>query len=98
MDAAVEPATLRLSPGEVQTVMIRVKVSDRVPPGGHERQLLQAIPNGNAAAAQRLSFITTSELAHPYILHTAARWQEVRDKVRHYAWAKTGARHLPASG
>jgi hypothetical protein len=89
MDAAVEPASLRLSPGEVQTVVVRVKVSDRVPPGGHERQVLQAIPNGNAAAAQHLSFITTSELAHPYVLHTAARWQEVRDKVRHYAWAET---------
>ena len=90
MDATVEPAALRLSPGEAQMVMVCVKVNDRVPPGGHERQTLQAIPNGNAALARTISFITTSELTHPYILHTAARWQEVRDKVQRYPWAKAG--------
>ena len=90
MDATVEPAALRLAAGETQTVMVRVKVSDRVPPGGHERQILQAIPNGNAALSRQISFITTRELTHPYILHTAARWQEVRDKVQRYPWAKAG--------
>jgi len=89
MPCTVEPATLTLAPGESRQVKFSVKVPDRVPPGGHENQLLLAIPNGNAAEAQRLSFITTSEYPHPYILHTAARWEEVRDKVAHYTWAKT---------
>ena len=51
---------------------------------------MQAIANGNAAAASQLTFITTSHLPHPYILHTPQRWQEVRDKVAKYPWAKEG--------
>jgi hypothetical protein len=35
-----------------------------------------------------LEFITTSELPHPYLLHPAAGWQEVRAKVAKYDWAK----------
>lgn len=88
MNAAVEPAVVQLSPGENKKVLVRVTVSDRVPPGGHERQVLQAIPNGDASLAEQLSFITTSSFPHPYILHTAAQWQEVRDKVGRYPWAK----------
>ena len=88
MKATVDPGSLQLAPGESRPVKVRVAVSDRVPPGGHETQVLQAIGNGDAAAATQLKFITTCELPHPYILHTAARWQEVRDKVAKYDWAK----------
>jgi hypothetical protein len=88
MDAAVEPASIQLASGQTQVVTLRVTVSDRVPTGGHEEQTLLAIADGNAAEASQLSFITTSELPHPYILHAPARWQEVREKVRKYPWAK----------
>jgi hypothetical protein len=87
MVATVEPSELQLAPGESRPVKLRVKVTERVPPGGHEEQVLQAIANGDAAVA-KLTFVTTSELPHPYVLHTAARWQEVRDKVVKYDWAK----------
>ena len=70
---------------------VRVAVSDRVPPGGHEQQVLQAIANGDAANAAQLKFITTREVPHPFILHTPARWQEVREKVAKYPWAKERA-------
>lgn len=88
MVSTIEPGSLQLAPGGSRTVKLTVKISDRVPPGGHEEQVLQAIANGDAATATRLKFITTSEVPHPYILHTAARWQEVRDKVAKYDWAK----------
>ena len=87
MDATVAPANLRLAPGESRAVTVQVKVSERVTAGGHEEQVLQAIANGEAATASRLRFITTSELPHPYILHTAAGWQEVREHVARYVWA-----------
>lgn len=87
MVTGIEPAEFDLAPGETRTVKLTVKVSDRVPPGGHEDQVLQAIGNGDAAEASRLKFITTSELPHPYILHTPAGWQEVRDKAAKYVWA-----------
>jgi hypothetical protein len=91
MDATVEPASMTLQPGETRTCTFSVAVSPRVPAGGHETQILQAIANGDAASASTLSFITVSTLPHPYIIHTPGRWQEVRDKVQHYPWAKTAA-------
>jgi len=91
MTADVEPSMFQLAPGERRAVKVRVHVTDRVPPGGHETQALQAIANGDAAAAGRLEFITTSQVPHPFILHTPARWQEVRDRIAKYAWAKERA-------
>jgi len=91
MTASVEPGSLQLAPGELRNVKVRVRISDRVPPGGHEQQVLQAIANGDAANAAQLKFITTSEVPHPFILHTPERWQEVRDRIAKYPWAKERA-------
>ena len=88
MQTTVEPASLRLAAGEGASVKVRVTVPDRIAPGGHEIQTLQAIANGDADRAERLKLITTRQLPHPYILHDASRWQEVRDKVAKYDWAK----------
>lgn len=88
MTAAVEPAAFELAPGETRVVKLTVRVPDRVPPGGHEEQVLQAIGNGDAAEASRLKFITTSELPHPYVLFPAKGWQEIRDKVAKFGWSK----------
>lgn len=32
--------------------------------------------------------MTTSRLPHPYVLHTAARWREVKEKAAKYPWAR----------
>ena len=88
MRASVEPAAVSLAPGESRTCTVRVLPPEKIPPGGHEEQTLQAIANGDAATASTLVFTTTATLPHPYILHTPARWQEVRDKVKNYPWAK----------
>ena len=88
MSSRIEPDALQLAPGESRMVKLTVNISNRVPPGGHEEQVLQAIANGDAATATKLKFITTSEVPHPYIFHTAAGWQEVRSKVAKYDWAK----------
>jgi hypothetical protein len=91
MTATVAPNSFQLAPGESRQVKVRVRISDRVPPGGHETQVLQAIANGDAAGASQLKFITTSEVPHPYLLHTPARWQEVREKVAKFSWVKEKA-------
>jgi hypothetical protein len=88
MSVTAEPASMQLAPGESKPCIVRVTVDDRVPPGGHEEQILQAIANGDAGSASTLDFITTSGLPHPYLVHTSAEWQEVRDKVKAYPWAK----------
>jgi hypothetical protein len=94
MRASVEPAMVRLAPGEDRLVKVRVQVSDRVPPGGHEVQVLQAIPGGAAAQAVQLRLVTTAQVPHPFILHNPSRWQEVRDKVAAYPWAKARAEEI----
>src|SRR5262249_2695903 len=81
----------QLEPGETRSVKVRVHISDRVPAGGHETQVLQAIANGEAARAAQVKFITAAKVPHPFIFHTAARWQEVREKVANYSWAKQSA-------
>jgi hypothetical protein len=88
MAASVAPATLSLPPGGSGVCTVRVQVPEKIPPGGHEEQTLQAVANGDAATAGTLAFTTAVELPHPYILHTPARWQEVREKVARYPWAK----------
>lgn len=94
MAATVEPRQVELAPGQRQAVRVRVRVSDRVAPGGNEKQVVQAIANGQADRAEQLTLITVRQLPHPYILHTPARWQEVRDKVAKYDWAKQAQEKL----
>jgi hypothetical protein len=89
MTATVEPSNLLLAAGESKPCVVRVKVSDRVPRGGHENQRLRAIANGDGAGAATLSFITASYLPHPYIIHTSSGWREVREKVQRYDWARS---------
>ena len=48
---SVEPQSLELGPGEQKEITVRVKVADKVPPGGHEQQVLKAIANGDASTA-----------------------------------------------
>jgi len=94
MVAGVEPNSLQLAPDETRTVKVRVAISERVPPGGHEAQVLQAVANGDASRAAQIKFVTTSRVPSPFILHTPARWQAVRDKIARYAWAKERADEL----
>jgi hypothetical protein len=91
MIPSVEPTCLQLAPGESGNVKVRVTISDRVASGGHEQQVLQAVANGDAANAANLKFITTSEVPHPFLLHTPERWQAVHEKMAKYPWAKERA-------
>jgi hypothetical protein len=97
MTATVEPSSVQLPPGASADVTVRVAVGDRVPPGGHEPQVIQAVANGDAASAGVVSMVTTRSLPHPYIFHTVARWREVRDKVARYPWAGAAQDKLVAT-
>jgi hypothetical protein len=88
MNSVVEPASLRLQAGELTTCKVRVTLSDKLPPGAREKQVLQAIANGDATTAATLEFTTGCEVPAPYLIHTPARWEEVRQKVKNHKWAK----------
>jgi hypothetical protein len=88
MTTTVQPEALDLAPGQSAPCTVRVTVPDHVAPGGHEEQVIQAIANGMGDKAATVTFITARALPHPYILHTAAAWQEIRENVQKYPWAQ----------
>lgn len=85
MTSAISPKRLTLKPGETKSCKVAVNVTDRVPPGGRERQKIVAVANGRWGGD--IEFITGRMLPHPYLIHTPERWQGVRDKVANYDWA-----------
>ena len=87
MIASVEPPCLKLAPRASAAVTMSVRLTQSgIPPGGHERQKLLAVATG--LPAQNLEFITAREVARPCIQLTAAGWEEVREKVKKYDWAR----------
>ena len=86
METSIEPTQFELAPGENKLCNVKVKVSERVAPGGHEKQVIQAVANGDDAG--QIEYITLSYLEHPYILHTPERWDELLQKVKDVKWAK----------
>jgi hypothetical protein len=89
MAASVEPERFKLAPGATASCVVFVRVPESgVPPGGHEREQLLAVGSAGGVSLAELEFITAREVPHPSLLHTPQGWDEVRDKVKRYDWAK----------
>jgi hypothetical protein len=84
----IEPAELELAPGEVKTCTVTVSIPASLPQGAREKQIINAIPNGQGSAAVQIEFFTAVTVPTPNIVFTADKWQEVKDKVASYDWAK----------
>jgi hypothetical protein len=86
MAASVEPSHLKLAPRESAAVIVSVRLpKSGIPPGGHEQQQLLA---ASGLAPQQIEFITARDVAHPSIQLTPTGWEEVREKVKKYDWAR----------
>ena len=68
MTASIKPDQITLKPGEIKSANIIVNVTDRVPPGGRERQKIIALANGQLGG--EIELITARKLPHPYLVHT----------------------------
>ena len=90
MGVSVVPSHLNLAPYEVKKCMVEVSVPDRLTSGIREKQVLKAIPNGDAANAMTLEYTTAVAVPFPYMVFTDDKWQDVKDKIDHYEWAKEG--------
>ncbi|MGH7951038.1 MAG: hypothetical protein ACREFE_03840, partial [Limisphaerales bacterium] len=89
MVASVEPSRFILASGETTNCLVSVQLpKSGIASGGHEMQTLLATGSGNGGALAKLRFITARQVAPPSILHTAQGWNEVREKVKNYGWAK----------
>lgn len=91
MRTTVSPSVLDLEPWEVKKCKVVVSVPDMLPQGVREKQELMAITNGKGGALARLELTTAVAIPAPNIVFTADKWQEVRDKIVQYDWAKKGA-------
>lgn len=84
----VEPTQLELASGETRKVNVHVIVPPGIPAGGREKQTLQILPSANPSAVRTLTFTTLRSMPHPFTIHTAEGWDEVRKKAGTYDWAK----------
>lgn len=85
----LEPQSLLLGPGETAEAGLRVRVHEGIAPGGYERQIIYAIPNGDANFVKKQTFMTGRTLPRPYMIHTETEWTEVRRKAETLDWART---------
>ncbi len=90
MIVSVEPSAVELAPGEVQACRVNVALPSTLPEGVREKQVLLAVPNGDGAAAEKIELITAAAVPFPNVVFTADGWQQVRDKIAAYDWAKEG--------
>lgn len=90
MKATLEPSVMDLLPGETKKCQLTVSIPSNLPQGIREKQLLKAISNGNGAAVASIEFTTAVKVSTPNIVFTSHRWDEIRNKVDKYDWAKIG--------
>ncbi|MEO5683652.1 MAG: hypothetical protein ABIQ88_13475 [Chitinophagaceae bacterium] len=87
MQAAVEPASITLQPGEIRKLDIAVTVPALAPQGARETQTLVATTSNNLPP-EKIDFITLRKLKGPFLVHQEQGWKEVLDKIKNYEWAK----------
>lgn len=82
------PKSFELAAFAQREVTVKVVLSDRVVPGGYEKQRLLIIPDGNALGMKKLTLHTAAKRPHPYVLVTAPELAEIKEKIRTEQWAK----------
>ena len=87
MTTVIAPESLDLAAGERQMVTVRVTLPLRLPPGASEAQVIRVISGGDGSHALTATFTTACALAHPNLLHQAAGWRDIRERVARYPWA-----------
>ncbi|WP_152541780.1 hypothetical protein [Saccharicrinis fermentans] len=88
MEAIIQPSLMDLEAGETKTCRLTVNIPAKLPAGIREKQLVKAISNGSGASLASMEFITAVRIPFPNIMFTVEGWQQVRDKVDKYDWAK----------
>ncbi len=91
LEPSVEPGAMILDPFEEKTCHMRVTMNERIAEGGFEKQVLHILPNGSGLQSEKLEFYTVRHMRHPYIINTEQGWNEVKEKIEKYEWAKDQA-------
>lgn len=91
MQTEIEPAGFILPPYGEKAVTVRVRVSERVAPGGFERQTVEAFADGNGAG--QIELVTARSLPYPHVMLDAAEAAQTRLKIETYDWPKKTLAH-----
>ncbi|KGL62311.1 putative polysaccharide lyase, PLnc family [Polaribacter sp. Hel1_85] len=90
MKASLGTTTLQLAPNETKRVNLNVAIAAHLPTGIREKQVVKAIANGQGASVTSIEFTTAVRVPTPNIIFTEDKWDEVKDKINKYDWAKEG--------
>ena len=102
MPTTVEPRQFQLAPGETQSITVEADiptpnfpgVQGKLPQGARERWSVEAVPGADLPMAERSELIHLVEVESPYLVHTEAEWEEIRNLVETEAWAKKKAESM----
>ena len=90
MKTIINPSVLHLAPNEIKKCEVEVTLPSSLPEGSRENQKIIAIPNGRGSASASIELTSAVALPYPNIIFTNNKWDEVRDKIKKYDWAKDG--------
>lgn len=77
-----------LHPFEEKICYMKVQMSDKIVEGGFEKHIVNVLPNGDGSQGQTLEFYSVRHMKHPYISNTEKGWDEVKEKIENYEWAR----------
>ncbi len=87
MEASADTAELLLEPGTHATVQLRVKMSERVAPGGYEKQDFFFIPDGQGQETVWLKLWTVHPLPYPHVWADKKELEKAIEKMKTVPWA-----------
>lgn len=87
MKLCLEESLLHLDAHETRRFSVNVFIGEHIAPGGFEKQVVTFTPDGQGHERQKITFITSRMLPHPYILHNQNGWEDIKGKCRNHDWA-----------
>ena len=84
---------ITLAPGEVFQGTLTVVISDRIPEGGHEQSVV-IVKDEKGNILKQFGFVTVRTKEHPFLLVTNPVFEESKEKIEQYDWAKKNLNNM----
>lgn len=95
------PHKIVLGPMESRTVTIRARIPYDFPENGYEARTLKWLPDGDGEKLQSTTLYAVRKCPHPFLIHTQAGWERLRNRLGSDASLQTdfdAAYAQPAAG
>lgn len=81
------PEAFLLKAGETSDFTVKVKMEERVVPGGFEKQRICVVPDGYGEDSIEIEVTTTRTFKHPNLIMDSQEFAEVKEKITRGGWA-----------